>query len=186
MKTGNVISFEPSPKRDVEVRITKEELFSAISEPAGPIKVSEVGGYDVVEGWPKKLSTNPGHQGWTFGAGQSVFAESPDRVYVVQRGELPEIPRPMARKLSDLQGVGHARAKQVALVVQEDLRFVDQAPKGAGMHDAVAVPLKIISRGRILFIQTPAPGPQGVTGKGGKAGREGHDIKSRNKSIQGG
>ena len=60
------------------------------------------GAYEVVAGWPKKLSAIPGHGPWTFGAGQSVFAESPDRVYVVQRGELPEIPRPMARKLSDL------------------------------------------------------------------------------------
>ena len=60
------------------------------------------GAYEVVAGWPKKLSSIPGHGAWTFGAGQSVFAESPDRVYVVQRGELPEIPRPMARKLSDL------------------------------------------------------------------------------------
>ena len=60
------------------------------------------GAYEVVVGWPKKLSTIPGHGPWTFGAGQSVFAESPDRVYVVQRGELPEIPRPMTRKLSDL------------------------------------------------------------------------------------
>ena len=60
------------------------------------------GAYEVVAGWPKKLSTIPGHGPWTFGAGQSVFAESPDRIYVVQRGELPEIPRPMTRKLSDL------------------------------------------------------------------------------------
>ena len=51
------------------------------------------GAYEVVAGWPKKLSTNPGHEGWTFGAGQSVFAESADRIYVVQRGELPEIPQ---------------------------------------------------------------------------------------------
>ena len=60
------------------------------------------GAYEVVPGWPKKLSTIPGHGPWTFGAGQSVFAESPDRIYVVQRGELPDIPRPMTRKLSDL------------------------------------------------------------------------------------
>src|SRR6266487_6877139 len=60
------------------------------------------GAYEVVAGWPKKLSTNPGHEGWTFGAGQSVFAESADRIYVVERGELPEIPRPMTKKLSDL------------------------------------------------------------------------------------
>src|SRR5262249_3483133 len=79
---------------------------------AGPTRVAAVptekggqdifGGYDVVAGWPKKLSTIPRHAGGTVGAGQRVFAESADRVYVVQRGELPEIQRPMARKLSDL------------------------------------------------------------------------------------
>jgi hypothetical protein len=57
------------------------------------------GGYDVVADWPKDLTTRPGHEGWTFGAGQSVFAESPDRVFVLQRGELPAIKRPMTRKL---------------------------------------------------------------------------------------
>src|SRR4029078_13354384 len=60
------------------------------------------GAYEVVAGSPKKLAAIPGHGPWTFGAGQSVFAESPDRIYVVQRGELPEIPRPMTRKLSHL------------------------------------------------------------------------------------
>jgi len=50
------------------------------------------GPYEVVADWPKPLSTLPGHQRWTFGAGQSVFAESPDRIYVLQRGELPELP----------------------------------------------------------------------------------------------
>ena len=44
------------------------------------------GGYEVVEGWPKDLATIPGHEGWTFGAGSSVFAESPDRIYAVEHG----------------------------------------------------------------------------------------------------
>jgi DNA-binding beta-propeller fold protein YncE len=60
------------------------------------------GAYEVVADWPKDLSTIPGHEGWTFGAGQSVFAESPDRIYVVQRGELPNIKRPEPKRLSDL------------------------------------------------------------------------------------
>ena len=47
------------------------------------------GAYDVVADWPKDLSTITGHEGWTFGAGQSVFAESPNRIFVLQRGELP-------------------------------------------------------------------------------------------------
>jgi hypothetical protein len=52
------------------------------------------GPYDVVPDWPKPLSTVPGHENWTWGATQSVFAESPDRVFVVQRGELPKMARP--------------------------------------------------------------------------------------------
>jgi hypothetical protein len=52
------------------------------------------GPYDVAAGWPKDISTLPGHEEWTWGAGQSVFAESPDRVYLLFRGELPNIPRP--------------------------------------------------------------------------------------------
>src|SRR5262245_50905350 len=52
------------------------------------------GAYDVVADWPKDLSTIKGHEGWTFGAGQSVFAESPNRIFVLQRGELPALMRP--------------------------------------------------------------------------------------------
>src|SRR4029079_8759353 len=51
------------------------------------------GAYDVAQ-WPKPLSTLPGHETWTWGAGQYVFAESPNRVFVLQRGELPVIKRP--------------------------------------------------------------------------------------------
>lgn len=54
------------------------------------------GGYDVAD-WPKPLTDLPGHGDWTWGAGQSVFAESPDRVFVLQRGELPTIHERPAR-----------------------------------------------------------------------------------------
>jgi len=57
------------------------------------------GAYEAVADWPKDLTTIPGHEGWTFGAGQSVFAESPNRVFVLQRGELPNIPRPGVTRL---------------------------------------------------------------------------------------
>ncbi len=43
---------------------------------------------------------------------------------------------------------GEPGAEQVALVVQEHLRLVDQPAKGRGMHDAVAVALEGIARGR--------------------------------------
>ena len=58
------------------------------------------GAYDVVADWPKPLATLPGHAGWTYGAGQSIFAESPDRIFVLQRGELPEVDRPEVRRLA--------------------------------------------------------------------------------------
>ena len=59
------------------------------------------GAYEVAKGWPKDISTVPGNEKWTWGAGQSVFAESPDRIFVLQRGELPNIKRPMTKKLDD-------------------------------------------------------------------------------------
>src|ERR1051325_2259756 len=60
------------------------------------------GAYDVVADWPKDLTTIPGHEAWTFGAGSSVFAESADRIYAIEHGELPAIKRPMTKKLSDM------------------------------------------------------------------------------------
>jgi len=57
----------------------------------------EFGPYEPVAGWPKDPSTSPGNEKWTWGSGQSVFAESPNRVYVLFRGELPKIPRPQAK-----------------------------------------------------------------------------------------
>ena len=58
------------------------------------------GGYEAVQGWPKDISKLPDTQGWTFGAGQSVFAESPNRVILLQRGLLPAVERPMVRRIS--------------------------------------------------------------------------------------
>jgi len=52
------------------------------------------GAYNVQVGWPKPLSGVPGVGKWTWGAGQGVFAESPNRVFVLERGMLPEIERP--------------------------------------------------------------------------------------------
>lgn len=60
-------------------------------DPSNPSDQLVTGGYEVVEDWPKPMSTWPGHEGWTWGAVQGIFAESPDRVFVVQRGELPEL-----------------------------------------------------------------------------------------------
>ncbi len=49
----------------------------------------ETGPYDVVPDWPKPL----GHPGWTWGSQGGVFAESPNRIYIANRGELPIPPK---------------------------------------------------------------------------------------------
>jgi len=54
----------------------------------------QTGPYEVVADWPKPLSQLPGHEKWTFGAAQGIFAETPNRVFLLQRGELPSLDRP--------------------------------------------------------------------------------------------
>lgn len=50
---------------------------------------AETGPYDVDPDWPKPL---PNHKGWSWGRTAGVWAETPDRVFVFQSGELPDIP----------------------------------------------------------------------------------------------
>src|SRR6202790_5719390 len=57
------------------------------------------GAYDVVKNWPKDVSTLPGNDKWTYGAGESVFAESTNRIYALYRGELPKMTPPKAMLL---------------------------------------------------------------------------------------
>jgi NHL repeat len=59
------------------------------------------GPYEVVKDWPKNISSLPGNDKWTWGAGQSVYAENPNRVFLLFRGELPSIKRPETRMLTD-------------------------------------------------------------------------------------
>ena len=60
---------------------------------AGPASLQEVVGpspYDVVEGWLKPFA----EPGYAFGSHRGVFAESPDRILVIQRGEY-RLPDPL-------------------------------------------------------------------------------------------
>jgi hypothetical protein len=59
------------------------------------------GPYEVVKDWPKNISTIAGNEKWTWGAGQSVYAESPNRIFLLFRGELPNIPRPATKLIPD-------------------------------------------------------------------------------------
>src|SRR5207249_4809195 len=52
----------------------------------------EFGPYDLVPNWPQPPEDGPDglkHEGWTWGSVGAVFAESPDRIWIAQRGELP-------------------------------------------------------------------------------------------------
>ncbi|MEP7365540.1 MAG: hypothetical protein ABI972_19980 [Acidobacteriota bacterium] len=52
----------------------------------------EFGPYEFVQDWPKPLQDGPDgvkHAGWTWGSMGAVFAETPDRIWIAQRGELP-------------------------------------------------------------------------------------------------
>ncbi len=58
------------------------------------------GAYEPVPDWPKPLTGIAGHEKWTWGAGQGVFAQSPNRVFILQRGELPAVERPKTVKIA--------------------------------------------------------------------------------------
>ena len=52
----------------------------------------EFGHYDVVPNWPQPLPDGADgvkHDGWTWGSVGAVYAETPDRIWIAQRGELP-------------------------------------------------------------------------------------------------
>jgi peptidylamidoglycolate lyase len=67
--------------------------LSGAAVPSAVGNMELYGPYDIVEDWPKDLSTLPGNEKWTWGSGEGIFAESPDRVYILQRGELPVLPQ---------------------------------------------------------------------------------------------
>ncbi len=52
----------------------------------------EFGDYEVVPNWPQPLPDGPdgvSHAGWTWGSMGSVYAETPNRIWIAMRGELP-------------------------------------------------------------------------------------------------
>jgi hypothetical protein len=89
-----------STPADEEGGGTTSGAFAAVPDAIGAQDVS--GPYQVQEGWPKDISTLPGHEKWTWGAGQGIFAENPNRVYLVSRGELPNLPRPQVKRFPDV------------------------------------------------------------------------------------
>jgi len=73
-------------------------VLTAIAMVAGAVIAQEKGGqeefgpYEFVENWPQPLPDGPDgvkHDGWTWGSVGAVYAETPDRIWIAQRGELP-------------------------------------------------------------------------------------------------
>lgn len=109
----------------------------------------QTGHYEVVPGWPKPLTSLPGHEKWTWGAVQGVFAENPNRIYVVQRGELPALARP---KNTPVPQFGPSLSFPVE---QAPFRNASQGPVASG----------------------PGGGPTGTTLGQGFLGKEGIDYR---------
>jgi DNA-binding beta-propeller fold protein YncE len=61
------------------------------------------GPYEPVQNWPRPLAESlPNHEGWTWSQATDVFAESPDRVIVTQKGELPVLPQLRTKWLPEI------------------------------------------------------------------------------------
>jgi DNA-binding beta-propeller fold protein YncE len=72
--------------------ITRHDSIAAVFDEKNTQDVW--GPYEVVPDWPKPITSLPGHEKWTWGAVESVFAESANRVFILERGEIPAMKRP--------------------------------------------------------------------------------------------
>jgi len=80
----------------------KDKPGAGFAAAPGEMSVQDIfGPYEVVKDWPKNISTIPGNEKWTWGAGQSVYAENPNRIFLLFRGELPNIPRPATKLIPE-------------------------------------------------------------------------------------
>ena len=75
----------------------------------------ETGPYEVVPNWPQ-----PVHEDWTWGRTPAVWAESPNKVYVLQSAELPNLDQPIGTGGVPVRGANEAQAQGV---LGRDYRF---------------------------------------------------------------
>jgi hypothetical protein len=71
---------------------SNSETVAAAAAPADIGGQDEFGPYEPVANWPQPLpdgSDGVKHEGWTWGSVGAVWAETPDRIWIAQRGELP-------------------------------------------------------------------------------------------------
>ena len=93
----------------------------------------ETGPYEVVPNWPQPIhGSAPGNMSW--GRTSSVWAESPDRVFVLQSGELPILEHPIgdggvpvrpAASANNRPDGGPGRWEHIVMIFNRDGKLVD-------------------------------------------------------------
>jgi sugar lactone lactonase YvrE len=88
VSTAGCITQETGSEQTVS---SAEEASSMSSMPAGEHDGQELfGQYQQPEPWPQPLpDTDHAHTDWTWSSQAAVYAESPDRIWIAMRGELP-------------------------------------------------------------------------------------------------
>ena len=117
-------------------------MLAQTAVPEGPIGPSP---YNVVRGWQKPFA----EPGFAFGGNSGVFAESPDRIFIAQRGEF-QLPTPVPPEFSGFAG----SIKMNVLTPGRSPRLAElplharPRRQGQGALDAVGPPLRGLVRPR--------------------------------------
>jgi sugar lactone lactonase YvrE len=90
----------PGTETVAQTPATPGSGFAAVPSAIGSQDLT--GPYELVKNWPQDVSALPGNVRWTYGAGEGVFAESPNRIYMLFRGELPKMAPPRATLLPQI------------------------------------------------------------------------------------
>jgi hypothetical protein len=112
------------------------------------------GHYEVVENWLQPLPDGEDgvkHEGWTWGSQAAVYAETPDRIWIAQRGELP-LPKgakPWTPYAQIIPSPGSATAPRlpvmryhhVIFVVDRNGKMVQSWPQHDKLFDQPSAPL---------------------------------------------
>ena len=117
------------------------EAASASAAPAAPQEKGgqdEFGPYEPVANWPQPLPDGPDgvkHDGWTWGSVGAIYAETPDRIWIAQRGELPLAARARShgrrmRLLTADARQRHGQRRRAERDVRSDRRSADGSGGG--------------------------------------------------------
>ena len=85
----------------------------------------ETGPYEVVKGWPQPWSPT----GFIWGSQPGILAESPDRVFIVERGEIKLPDKPMGRGFNGTWGSTGERASVPKPEVHNCIVVIDHTGK---------------------------------------------------------